>query len=261
MVGQVRQQIGASVRELRKVRRWTQAELAERLGLSQARLSEIERGKGSFAAEHLLEIFRLFNVDPSHFSPPNARVSHEDQLWNAAARLGAEHLLESERVLPSQRVQDVHDLLREGLVYARPARLLTALAAVLVARADEVQLHVVEEQLAQLGLQQRLGWLVENTLAALRGLKDSACTPAIASRCRRAEVILSAWLCVPRPQRPAGAVDVLDAGIRSEKSRALVEQRRSPISARWGILSELTVEDFARAMAGAHNSGIELAGA
>jgi transcriptional regulator with XRE-family HTH domain len=43
--------IARNVRELRKERRWTQAELAKRLDLSQARLSEIEGGDGSFTAE------------------------------------------------------------------------------------------------------------------------------------------------------------------------------------------------------------------
>jgi XRE family transcriptional regulator, fatty acid utilization regulator len=78
-----RAQISRKVRELRTGRRRTQAELAKRLGLSQARLSEIERGQGSFSAEQLLEIFQLFNVDPSFFAGARP-VSHEDQLWNAA---------------------------------------------------------------------------------------------------------------------------------------------------------------------------------
>ena len=41
-----KEKIATKVRELRKQRRWTQAELAKRLGLSQSRLSEIERGAG-----------------------------------------------------------------------------------------------------------------------------------------------------------------------------------------------------------------------
>ncbi len=244
----LRSEIGAKVRELRKSRRWTQAELAERLELSQARLSEIERGKGSFAAEHLLQIFQLFNVDASHFAPANTRTKQEDQLWNALARLGAAHLAESEHVLPSQRVQQVHDVLREVLVHAGSPRLLTALAPVLVARADELQLRVVESQLAALGLSHRLGWLVENTVTALHDLSRDTGSWPVASRYRRAAVVLSAWLHTPRPEHRGEAQDVLDASIRSEKSLAMVELRRSPISARWGIVSELLPADFARAI-------------
>jgi transcriptional regulator with XRE-family HTH domain len=246
-MGDLRKEIGAKVRDLRKGRRWTQAELAQHLDLSQARLSEIERGNGSFAAEHLLEIFRLFNVDASHFTPAKSRTTREDQLWNATARLGATHLVESDQVLPSERVQEVRDVLREGLVYAGSPRLITGLAAVLVARADELQLHLVEDQLAQLGLQHRLGWLVENTLEVLPRLVSGA-APAVVRRYRRAEVVLSSWLRSPRPSHGRTSEDVLDQDIRSEKTRTLVAQERSPISARWGILSELSPEDFAGAI-------------
>ena len=54
--------IARKVHDLRRGRRWTQAELARRLDLSQSRLSEVERGDGSFTAEQFLTILRLFNV-------------------------------------------------------------------------------------------------------------------------------------------------------------------------------------------------------
>lgn len=253
-MGDERRYLGAKVRDLRTGRRWTQAALAERLGLSQARLSEIERGQGSFSAEHLLEIFRLFNVGPSYFARSAARVSHEDQLWNAAARLGASHLAESEDVLPSQHLQQVHDVLREGLVQVGSPRLLTALSAVLVARADELQLHHLEEQLGRLGLSHRLGWLVDNTLQALQSLLSDSPTRSAALRYRRADVVLSTWLHARRALPEAQAADVLDADIRSAKSRALAEQRRSEISTRWGVVSELQSEDFARAIRAANET-------
>ncbi|MEY4579182.1 MAG: Helix-turn-helix domain [Pseudomonadota bacterium] len=250
----VRTQIGGKVRELRNTRRWTQAHLAQRLNLSQARLSELERGQGSFSAEQLLEIFRLFNVDASYFALDQDHASDEDRLWNAAARLGARHLLESESVLPSQLMQNVHDVLREGLVYARSPRLLTALSAVLVARADELQLHHVEEQLARLGLQHRLSWLVANTLEAIN--RQLALSPqrAVSLRYRRAQVVFSTWLNVPRPKPVSAQVDVLDTDIRTEKSRVIAERQRSPLSAAWGIVSELQPEDFSRAIGAANET-------
>jgi transcriptional regulator with XRE-family HTH domain len=58
----IRLHIVDKVRALRRARRLTQAELAGKLGLSQARLSEIESGDGSFTAEQLVVILRLFNV-------------------------------------------------------------------------------------------------------------------------------------------------------------------------------------------------------
>ncbi len=243
----LRIEIGAKVRALRAARRWTQAELAQRLSLSQARLSEIERGKGSFSAEHLLEIFKLFNVDASHFASSPANPI--DQLQNALARLGAVHLVESESVLPSDRVLEVNAVVREVLVDARHPRLVTALAPVLVARPDEVQLDLVSGQLAALGLQHRLGWVVDNTLASLALLDAAQVSKERARAYRRAEVVLKSWLTrmLSRPRKTA-ARDVLDPTIRSEQTLARVERASSPISKRWGVLSVLAPKDFAKAI-------------
>src|SRR5687767_6460102 len=46
----IRLDIVEKVRRLRQENRWTQARLAHLLGFSQNRLSEIERGRGSFTA-------------------------------------------------------------------------------------------------------------------------------------------------------------------------------------------------------------------
>ena len=96
-----RSNISRKVKSLREIRRWTQAELSGRLGLSQSRLSEIERGQGSFTAEQFLTILKLFNVPVTHFA--SARKPSEE-LQNALARLGADHLQES---------QDVHEAVKE----------------------------------------------------------------------------------------------------------------------------------------------------
>lgn len=113
--------IAAKVRALRLQRKWSQAELAKRLGLSQNRLSEIERGAGSFSAEQLLLLLALFNVSVSAFTD---EVTEPDlALQNALARLGASHLHEADHVLPSEQLTEVGDVIREVLVSgARHAR-------------------------------------------------------------------------------------------------------------------------------------------
>src|SRR5215510_11996482 len=105
--------ISNKVRDLRNERRWTQAELARRLGLSQSRLSEIERGQGSFTAEQFLTILRVLNVAVTHFA---SERRSSDEVQNALARLGAAHLRESPNVLPSDRLGKTEDLIREVLV-------------------------------------------------------------------------------------------------------------------------------------------------
>lgn len=110
---QSRRRIAAQVRHLRTERRWTQAELAKGIGLSQARLSEVERGDGSFSAEQLLEILRLFNVTLDVFTE---RAAADDELQNALARLGATHLRTVPGALPSVRFGGARAVVREVLL-------------------------------------------------------------------------------------------------------------------------------------------------
>lgn len=89
--------IAQRVRELRKERRWTQAHLAAELDISQGRLSDLERGNGSFSAEQLLRILRLFNAPITQFEPAPSQTTTTAKLQNALARLGARHLRENPR--------------------------------------------------------------------------------------------------------------------------------------------------------------------
>jgi HTH-type transcriptional regulator/antitoxin HipB len=250
-----RRDIAEKVRGLRKARRWTQAELAGRLGLSQGRLSEIERGDGSFTAEQLLEMLRLFNVDVAHFAAP---ADPDTELQNALARLGALHLLESEEVLSSERFREVTDALRETLAAGRSPRLLTALAPVLVWNIDSVNLNKLNLQLTDIGLERRLGWMVENTLVAVRA--DTKPPRRWTRLYRRAQVVLDAFLelQVTETRVPAEhrrAIDVLDADIRSLRTLNEVSASASPISRRWGIATSLQPQDFLTALRAAHESG------
>ena len=54
----IRLEIVEKIRRLRQKNHWTQVRLARLLGLSQNRLSEIERGHGSFSAEQFLLILK-----------------------------------------------------------------------------------------------------------------------------------------------------------------------------------------------------------
>jgi HTH-type transcriptional regulator/antitoxin HipB len=242
-----RLEIAAKVRDLRKARRWTQAELAQRLRLSQNRLSEIERGAGSFTAEQLLVILKLFNVPLAHFASEGERDDLAT-LQNSLARLGALHLQESENVLPSERLSDVNDVVREAIVSGSP-RLLTAVAPVLVRNADRVSLRRIDARLADAGLDSRLSWLVDNTLDALRSEFDGSLPRPWAQLYRRAEVVLEAFQesAAARSKRASGP-DLLDAQIRTKKSLEEVRASSSPISRRWDIVTGLRPADFASAL-------------
>jgi len=256
-VAETREHIGAKVRELRLARHWTQIELARHLGLSQARLSEIERGGGSFTAEQLLLILRLFNVDIGEFS--GAVVDDQRDLQNALVRYGAAHLREDPNAAVTARYRSAADVVRAVLLNPGSERWVTALSPVLVRSIDEVPLPALQSDLVSAGVPNRLGWLVENTLEALRDLPgaDHAQSPW-AQRARRAEVVLSSFLQHLRPIHPewsdGGVPDPFDQGIRSTTTLRRVWDEASLISRRWGIASSLRVEDFRRALGGAHES-------
>ncbi len=245
-VAVTRARIASEVRSLRKGRRWTQAEFAARLGLSQSRLSEIERCDGSFTAEQFLLILKAFNVPVTQFvadRKPGAEVQ------NALARFGAHQLREDPDALPSARAEEVADLIREVLVAPESSRHVTALAPVIVANIDRLSLRKLRLRLADVGAERRLGWLVENTADALRHELAHDLPRAIAASYRRADVVLNAALGAWREDLDVrDAPDVLDTDVRSTKTLKAIEAARSTISAHWGIVSALRPEDFAESL-------------
>ncbi len=253
-LARARAHVAGKVLQFRKERRWTQADLAARLDLSQSRLSEIERGAGSFTAEQLFEIARLFNIAPSEFAPRSS-ADPASELQNALARLGAAHLREDHEVLPSERLKEVGDAVRETLVAADIPRLVTALAPVLVANADRINLKQLHVQLDAVGLGRRLPWVVENTLVALQ--RETPATSADWRRLyNRARGVLDTFLALLWAEPPLSPqpLDVLDSTIRSKKTLEHVKAEASAVSRRWGIVTALQPEDFATALRGARGT-------
>ena len=242
-----RSNIPEKARALRKARGWTQAEVAERLGLSQARLSEIENGDGTFTAEQFLEILKLFNVGLDHFTS-ETRDDTAD-LQNALVRLGARHLKERGDVLPTAALGDLPTVLYETLVAATP-RLTTALAPVLVLHVDELKLNAVRAKLASIGLQRRLDWLIDNTSRAVKEELRNAPPREWAQRYRRAELVLETELEFAKQARPPqkAAPDIFDGNIRSKASLKELLDASSEVSRRWGIATALQPHDFATAL-------------
>ncbi|MCX5796960.1 MAG: helix-turn-helix transcriptional regulator [Elusimicrobia bacterium] len=244
--------IGQKVRQLRQDRRWTQTQLAELLGLSQNRLSEIEHGKGSLTAEQLLTILKTFNVSLDQFVP--AKTETVGELQNALARLGAAHLVESHDVLPTERLKDALDVIRETLASYESPRQIVALAPVLANHAEGLNLAKLKFDLDQVGLGLRLGWVLENTLAALKAELAGKPTAEWARKYGTAGFLLSDFLsdAWPKagPSRPgAGKADkIIDRGIASEKTLEEVRAAASSISRRWGIVSRIHVADFVEAL-------------
>lgn len=256
LLARSRTTIGTKVRELRSARNLTQRELAARLQLSQSRLSTIERGGGSFTAEQFLELLRLFNVTAGDFVEGARDPGLE--LQNALARLGATHLHESERA-GSAVLVEVHDVVGEALIDGSP-RLITALAPVLVHRADSVNLPKLYASLHALGLERRLGWVVENTLLALEALATERGSDARswAKQQRRAAVPFRLFIDLVGSGHGAsweGPPDALDPTIRSVRTLEEVTRQASKPSQRWGIVTRLQPEDFVDALRASRAAG------
>jgi len=214
-------------------------------------VSNVERGVASLTAEQLLLLMRIFNVDAGVFDVDTRDAA--TQIQNALARFGAQHLHESELVLPTRKLAELSTVIIEALATREP-RLMTALAPVIVLHIDSLNLKKLRNDARALGLEQRLAWLVENTLEAIRLEQATRPPRAWASRYRRAEVLLEQFLsAIFFAQKPAAAdvQDVLDSEIRSKKTIAEVTRDASSISRLWGVITRLQPDDFAAALRGA----------
>jgi transcriptional regulator with XRE-family HTH domain len=227
--------------------------LAKHLDVSQSRLSDVERGQRSLSAEELLDVLRLFNVPATDFSG-DARAS-ESQMQNALERLGARHLRESSNVLPSEALKESGDVIREVLVAAESPRLIVALAAVLVAQVEQINFDRLHGQLQELGLQARLGWLLENTIEAATDLIIGWTPRRRLSLYQRAIALLQNALAnvkgsssVRRVRRRAAKLDILDRDARSAKTVNALIANGSPISRSWNIVTAIQVADFVEAL-------------
>jgi transcriptional regulator with XRE-family HTH domain len=248
---QDRSQISKKIRQLRQERHWTQAQLAKLLGLSQNRLSELETGQGSFTAEQLIAILTHFNVPIDYFSSERrSKDSNGDQLQNALARFGASHLAELE-TLPSDAVKDALAAIRETLVGTDSSRQITGIAPVIAKNIRNLNIYKLRAQLAEAGLERRLGWVLDNTLEAIRHERKKELPREWALAYRQAEIllapVLNTWKLSLRKYAKEPE-DLLDSDITSQETIDEVRKEGSAISKRWRIITGFQVDDFARAL-------------
>ncbi len=249
--------IGKRIRALRLERHWTQARLAALLGISQNYLSELERGLGSFSAEELLAILKHFNVPVDYFAARKEPV--ENQIQNALARGGAGHLLERGDLLPSQQLKWAADAVREALVSGESPRQITATTPVFVSHAGQINLNKLRGEFTALGLQNRLGWVLDNTLAAIKLESAKTLSREWSVRYNRASVIINCFLSPwrvslgPTAARRPVTYDILDKDISSEATLKQVSRGASEISKRWRITTRIKVDDFVQALKAARD--------
>jgi len=249
----IRLVIVEKVRRLRKENRWTQARLARLLGLSQNRLSEIERARGSFTAEQLLLILKTFNVPLSYFSGQSS--DEGKSLQNALARLGAVHLQESRDVLPTEKLEGSVAVIREVLTSAANPRQITALAPVIVNDPNPLGLNKLRLELFGEGRINRLGWLYESILEAVKHelyTNKMGLPKGWKEKYKRTEVLLGNLLRFPWftvRSLPQNLEDPLEPGVvKNNQVFDDARKTRGRIAKKWNVVTQIKTEDFIKAL-------------
>lgn len=244
---------------LRQENRWTQARLAHLLGLSQNRLSEIERGQGSFTAEQLLFILKTFNVHLSHFS---AETSGDGAaIQNALSRLGAKHLRENPDVLPSEKLDEATAVIREVLLSSSDPRQIAALAPVIVEQPNALGLNRLRLEAFAEGRINRVGWLYENVFDAIQKelrAERQKLPPGWQGKYKRAEVLLGIFLKFPwiadRPF-PQSLDDPLEADVvKSPEAFDEARASRDDVAKKWKVITRIKTQNFIDALRAARRS-------
>jgi transcriptional regulator with XRE-family HTH domain len=251
--------IGEKVRDLRKARHLSQLRLAALLGISQGYLSKLESGNASFSARQLLFILKYFNVPIDFFAPQKSGVG--SQIQNALAREGANHLIEDEAILPSDRLKTAVKAIREALVSADSSRQLTAIAPVLVVHAGQINLSRLRNEFRELGLENRFNWAIESTLEAIKSEGSHVLPREWRLKYRRAALIIDSYFAtsfgahgVGYDAEAATPADVLDAGITSPETLREVSANLSPIARKWRVITTIELDDFIRALRAARGA-------
>jgi transcriptional regulator with XRE-family HTH domain len=101
--------VGQKIRQIRKSRHLTQADLAARIGVTQSDLSRMENGEYKVGLDTLFRILQVFELSMSRFFE-EAAVESEDAALEAA-RSEEEKLLADWTELPSESRREVSEFI------------------------------------------------------------------------------------------------------------------------------------------------------
>ncbi len=85
--------VGSRLRQLRKERNLTQAELARQIGIQQSDLSRMEKGEYRVSLDNLFKILAIFDLDLADFFGDESKVSKQVQQPLSRADMKTLHLL------------------------------------------------------------------------------------------------------------------------------------------------------------------------
>jgi transcriptional regulator with XRE-family HTH domain len=222
---------GVDLREARRRREWTQAELADRLGVTQAYVCLLERGRRVLPAHLTSKLVSLMNLPPSRLP---LRTSGGTLAGDEApAALGALGYPGFAYVRGRRRLNPAELLLKVLRAEDVEARVVDALPWILVEYPDIDWPWLVREAKIS-DLQNRLGFLltVARQVAELRS--DERATETLAERERTLE----------------GSRLVREDAFRTnmtEAERRWLRQNRPAHAAHWNMLSTMSGRELADA--------------
>lgn len=103
--------VGRKIRQLRRQRKLTQTELADRIGIHQSDLSRMEQGEYKVGLDTLLRILQTFNITIGEFFEEAAR---DNEVIQTFRRLSPTAQKEVESFIEFKRLQEEQDELDEG---------------------------------------------------------------------------------------------------------------------------------------------------
>ncbi len=79
MKSYIQKQLGEKIKKYRKIKGFSQEQLAEKIGIATNTLSSIERGNAFMTAQTLEKIIEIFNVKPQDIFTFVDNISEEDK--------------------------------------------------------------------------------------------------------------------------------------------------------------------------------------
>ena len=107
----VKRSIANNIRQARLDAKMTQAEAAEKLGITAQAISNFERGINNIESSMLLRMCEIYNVSMTSIAGDQTEISPSEENFTE----GENQMLELFRLFPEDRRQEALDLLRVAL--------------------------------------------------------------------------------------------------------------------------------------------------
>lgn len=219
---------GTELKSVRRASSWTQALAAERLGVTQAYLSMVERGRRAVSAELAARVMEVFEVPATALPLPEYKARAHDAgyfktMLGSLGYPGFAYLRGSDRLNPAALLMDALDA--DDL----DPRVTEALAWLPVAY-PQMDWTWLTSNAKLRDRQNRLGFVVELARHAARRKGNSDLEQQLAS-----------WVAALEPSRLARE-DTLCKESMTRAERAWLRTHRPKTAEHWNLLTDLSVE-------------------